>query len=258
MADLPDLDTSQVGYIGYWNALDQGGIASENFDPEDVLSAPYIENTTVYDNGVTGEVDAHKTEDDLYEITDRPVWKAKVRVKTDGWFVAYMDRTNNYQTLVDEADTVDNVYGYWNIHTAWDRFNRPPALTQHSLSRAINHLTQGLTTSPTWNYSDVGVYNYEYPNVTNTTGFSGVGGDGLEQEFIVADGTNLHYAAVTGVRDTTVDNNNIEWNGNVLTNSTRQIGTYNALSEINTGVAYTHTANDTKGSGIITATLIWD
>ena len=156
MSTLPDLPTSEISYVAYWNAIDQGGVSS--IDPEEVLSDGSINSYTLYDNGI-------QIED--YSTTNNPHLKA--RVKTDGWVIAWLDRTEEYQT-----DTTSPPSGYWDIINGWQDYNSASTFTDNILERTINSLRIQLSNSSGMSYStgDVSLYNYEYPNATATTGMS--------------------------------------------------------------------------------------
>jgi hypothetical protein len=156
MATLPDLDTSNISYIAYWNAIDQGGIGS--IDPEEVLSDGNINSYTLYDNGI--QIDSYSTP------TGRNI---QARVKTDGWIVAYLDRTENYGTLSGSVQR-----GWWDFANDWTDALNLSSFTNNTLERAIYSLHSQLSNSGsiTYNTSDVALYNYEYPDATATTGMA--------------------------------------------------------------------------------------
>jgi len=172
MADLPDLDTSQVGFIAYWNAIDQGDAAG--IEPSEVTSAGRVSEVTSYDNGVEGA------------YTLRNDRTARFRVKSDGWFVLWMDRTHNLTQHNGGRDDHDLLF--WNSvryadHGTYDSVGNGvnPTLGNNMLVRGINDLQGQLSNSPgiTFNQGDVGLHHFEYGNATNTTVLrtSGGGGD---------------------------------------------------------------------------------
>lgn len=149
MSDLPDLDTSQISFVAYWNAIDDGDVAA--IDPEDMLSNSNIQSHTLYDNGFEAQ---YKNPQNGRVHT--------VRAKTDGWIVAYYDRTTEF---VQNTDNSPN--GFWDI--IGDAAS-PNSLTQNSLERAINDLSGNLSNAGSINYnpSDVGLYDYQH-DATNIT-----------------------------------------------------------------------------------------
>lgn len=153
MSTLPDITTSNVGYIAYWNALNHG-VGSIN--ASDVLSDGNIQSYTLYDNGFTAQ----------YSGITRTF---TVRVKQDGWFVAYIDRTNQYNA---QASSQQN--GYWDILNDWTNTGTNiSTFPNNVLERSIHSLQSQLSNSGsiTYNSSDVGLYNYQYTSATTSTQF---------------------------------------------------------------------------------------
>jgi len=189
MADLPDLDTTSIGFCAYWNAIDQGGVGT--IDPEEVLSDRRINNYTLYDNGWEAE--------SYTSITGREI---KMRAKSDGWFVAYMDRSENYATRVNHPDSVR---GPWDISNDWtDRNNS--SYVSNALSEAIRSAASYLSNwnSITFNHSDVGLYNFEYSTATGITGMSSAtntdydGSDSNTCGVLYTEGTTVNWATAFG------------------------------------------------------------
>jgi hypothetical protein len=151
MGTLPDLDTGNISYISYWNAIDQGGVGS--IDPEEALSNGNIQSYTLYDNGYTLK---------FQSTTGRTI---DMRIKTDGWIVAHIDRSNDYI-----QSTNSKPRGRWDIINDWTN-GRDGTITNNSLERAIRSLAGSLDNfgSMTYNSADVGLYNYEYPDSQATT-----------------------------------------------------------------------------------------
>lgn len=157
MATLPDLDTSQVSNLAYWNVISDGGLAADLLAPDEVLSSASVSNTIVYDNGVSGD----------YTLSNGRV--AKFRVKSDGWFVVYIDRTlDRGLNLPSRPEGPYDIIG-WNE----GGININP-LSQNQLERAINDLFTELSESggATYNSPDVGLFNYRYPSAVGVTGMS--------------------------------------------------------------------------------------
>jgi len=188
MSDLPDLDTSQVSYVAYWNAIDQGGAGQ--IDPSEVTSASWITSTTLYDNGVGGQA--------KLPAGDRA---AGFRVKTDGWFVAYITRAETFsqQNGSPPAGHYDVVHD-WTDSTSQSDFGG-----QNSLERLINQLYRELSNSGTitYNTGDVGLYNYQISATTSTYlewQFQGsdFGSKSATPSFQYTNDTTIQYAAAIG------------------------------------------------------------
>lgn len=132
MATLPDLDTTQASFVAYWNALDHG---VNSIDPEEVVSSGNVAQSTMYDNGV------------IVEYSGSPANNFKVRVKSDGWFVAYLSREENYGE--------NDFFGPYEVMSGG-------TIEPSSLSDAINNLQSQLPNSGdiVFSASDVGLYDY--------------------------------------------------------------------------------------------------
>jgi len=148
MTTLPDLNTANVGYIAYWNAINDGQVGSINVS--DTLSNSNITQYTLYDNGWVGR----------YRCPTGRVLSA--RVKQDGWFIVYTDRTNSFTT-----HTGSKPVGYWDIVNDWSaQDGSTQTMTNNSFERSIHSLQSNLSNSGTitYNPTDVKLYNYQYPN----------------------------------------------------------------------------------------------
>jgi len=150
MAELPDIDTTQVGLLSYWNALDHG---VSSIDPSEVLTESTIKSYDQYDNGVEGVLTLSYASGD-----------AQFRVKTDGWFVVWIDRTKQFGTSSPGRGFRDVI--------RWKHDSTPnPSLPRTTFSEAMNRLHAELSNSSsiTFNHSDTGIYCYEYTGATTLT-----------------------------------------------------------------------------------------
>lgn len=195
MSTLPDLTTSNIGYISYWNAINSGGVGS--ITASDALSDSNISSYTLYDNGWEGKYTINFSVGGSRDIT--------VRVKQDGWFVAYTDRTNNYQT----NNTGSKTNGYYDIAHDWTNHGSEnsggttiSAMPVNTLERSIHSLQSQLSNSGsiTYSSSDVGLYNYEYTSATTTTIMgSSVGTHGsFTSGVLYTSGVTNYYIAAVG------------------------------------------------------------
>lgn len=273
MATLPDLDTANTGFVAFWNAIDQGGVGS--IDPSEALSDNGLAEYTLYDNGFEGQYN-------LGHITSNVAQNVTVRMKTDGWIVAYTDRTNSFAT-----ESGSPPIGYWDIINDWTDYTSASSITQNLLERAINNLRQSLSNSSsmTYNSGDVGLYNYEHSSATNVTLLSGyyhISGQGFDAHygytetygFVYTSDTTRLYQAATGRastggganRDTT--HSRTEFEGvTVSDTSTGAYGAYDVLTNgtaPNSGTEYTQSNvlgdaydyNDTYGN--VNNLVIWN
>lgn len=147
MSDLPDLDTDEISFIGFWNAIDDGGV--DSIEPEDCLDNDNLQEYTLYDNGWDG-----KYEFDYHEGGPR---EFDVRVKSDGWFIAYLDRTENY-SIKDERP---NINGPWDIIYDWTGSTNEN-LDRNVLTEIIDSLRSDQDNSGDMSFAhqDVGLYEY--------------------------------------------------------------------------------------------------
>ncbi|WP_159900729.1 hypothetical protein [Salinirussus salinus] len=162
MSDLPDLDTSQVGVIAYWNAIDDGGVGS--IDAEEALTDGNITSYTLYDNGFTADYGQTAGNNFNDPGSNNNFRNLRVRVKNDGWIVAYIDPS---VTLGNNGATgwFDFIGGtQWEVRDA--AYNHNFTLTPTMLEETVERLASNLSNygSMTFNYSDVGLYTYVHPD----------------------------------------------------------------------------------------------
>jgi hypothetical protein len=163
MSDLPDLDTSQVGVVAYWNAKSQGGV--NQIDPLEPANDGWVNSYTAYDNGIEGTLTAM--------VEGRSQRDMKFRVKTDGWMLVWVDQTDTDFRYSDEeygvgyrilADVIR--WSYWE----WDAGNWPgePDAQANLAATALDNLRDNFSNSGTmtFNFSDVGLYSYKHPDAT--------------------------------------------------------------------------------------------
>ena len=206
MATLPDIDTSEVSFIAFWNAIDQGGIDTEDFDAEDVLSDSQIEDQTLYDNGVVVEWEPDMS---LAQMDGDPRL-VRCRVKNDGWFVAYLDRTESFNHEVEDKAFV---HGPWDIINDWTLDWDNDSIEENYLERAINSLQGELDASPAYASSEVGLYNYMHEDADFVTHLGHAGPSNSNSSvsetvgFLYTSNTTIHYAvaAVTSEGEVTWD-----------------------------------------------------
>ena len=151
MADLPDLNTENISYVAYWNAIDDGG--ADSINPEDALSSGNINSYTLYDNGYTFK----------YQSPNGRVVNG--RIKTDGWIVVWIDTSEEYRTT-----TTNPPRGPWDVIRNW-KSDADPDFSYGNLDACIDNIQSQLdnTNAITFNNSDVGFYNYKFPDASATT-----------------------------------------------------------------------------------------
>jgi len=166
MANLPDLNPAEIGIIAFWNALDHWkGTGVQSIDPTDCIGV--FSSYDVYDNGIEGYIDPKAKG---WGGTGRHI---NVRVKSDGWMVAWIDRTNTFSYPNKPIDEFgENAHkGYYDILYDWLKYDSNISSTQTTLSYLISKLYGALSNKADFDYSDedVGHYCYEYPDANVMT-----------------------------------------------------------------------------------------
>jgi len=193
MSDLPDLDTNNVSFVAYWNAIDDGGVGQ--IDPEETLTSSYVNSYDIYDNGVVIDYESLIGRDygrnKLYS-DGKPI---TVRVKTDGWFVAYLDSGSDFAT-----QSASRISGMYDVAASWENPESVAEYSQNTLERAINDLQSELDNSGniSYNTSDVGLYNYQNESASNINGTSLFGGSSGTGGFSYTPNTTLYEAIAAG------------------------------------------------------------
>lgn len=155
---LPDLSTSNISWLGYWNFLDNGG---SSIDPLEVASA--LNSYDEYSNGIEG----------VYEYTGFSNTENKllnVRVKDDGWFVVWLPTGSDEAQPAARFSPLE-VSGEYDIVDDWTNWNSMPDLNSTMHSIVIQNLYGNLSNSgeATFNHGDVGHHHYQHPDATTFT-----------------------------------------------------------------------------------------
>ena len=208
MANFPDLVTTDIGIIAFWNAHDHRVVAGVgDVNPTDCI--PVFDSYNVYDNGIEG-----------YKALGSGRY-FHARVKSDGWMVTWIDRTNTFfypdKDASDFGESANK--GYYDILHEWMNYGANISSTQTNLSYLISLLYNVLSNKTDFTYADadVGHYSYEYPDANVMTLLSMYIGSGDKTGYVqYTSGTTLYYAAVTGSGDYTGANSKIQFAGNSL------------------------------------------
>jgi hypothetical protein len=134
MATLPDLPTSNISLVAFWNAANNGHDLSA-LDETELLSAANWVDYTVYDNGVQGTFE-------LYPVAPQRV---TVRYKSDGWVIAWVERTLttgefSHPAYTDTPDAV-TATGLVNVFPAWTWDGEPMVnLPESALTQVIGEV----------------------------------------------------------------------------------------------------------------------
>lgn len=236
MATLPDLSTGDIGFIAYWNAIDQGGVG--DIEPDEVLNSSLVNSHTIYDNGIEGDADL-----DLSYNNDTVTF----RVKEDGWMVVYMDRTNEFNQNVSNGGSVSNwvnIISDWSESFGGGELNNP--ISQNRLTYVLDDLRQQFTNSGsmTYNDSDVSLYNYEYSTSTTVSLLLKQDNSNFTAGFSYTAGTTLNWVAATGSQSQS--NPSVDFEGVTITDNVNGYGVIDVLGQgliPNSGTEYQHNAS---------------
>lgn len=225
MAELPDLDTTQIGYLAYWNVFDDGG--ATDFDPENALSDPRINQSTLFDNGFDAEYTAPNGRDPIF-----------VRVKSDGWFVAWLNRDEAFTENTSDSNRNTATIGHYDIIHNWPARNGLSNLEANTLARSIQNLQAELDVTPAFDFADVGLFNFAFDTADASTMLgsqdSGISGRNT-YGFVYTAATTPLYAAITAETDGNAEtfwNNNIDTGDVTISFGTGSIGSRDILGDI--------------------------
>lgn len=165
MATLPDLPTSRVGVVAYYNLSDNGSIS---YDLQNLTELGSVGSYQQYDNGVIG----------TYEIdfSLRSSRFLNFRAKTDGWVVVWIDDEESFYGFADANNSYNrniiDFFGDW----PGDGIN---SLGNYHCIDVVGDLATAADSSLNFSNEDVSIYSYSYPDSTNivTFGSSDAGGD---------------------------------------------------------------------------------
>lgn len=207
MADLPDLTKANVGWIAYYNVIDNtdvtqsdltDGTIEENGDGpaeiETMISDQNNENIDYYDNGVIVTYDG-------------PTRIVTIRFKTDGWITAHMDRSKNYQTQQSDYAGIDGVHDivYWNDDVSYSNSTNASesSLVNNTLERSIKTALEQMSIhdgkiSTPYDPNDVELYNYEFDsnNVTLLSDAKVAKENSYNYDFQYTDATEAKHVAI--------------------------------------------------------------
>jgi hypothetical protein len=156
MAVLPDIDTSNVGLMAYYNILDE--TVTNDFNPVDAISAPGVLSYEQFDNGIKGK----------YDIGRGEFRAANYRVKSDGWVVVWINRERNYVTDTRDSDKLklltDLLTNPEELPITGS-FNDTEGVTV--ISELFNEINQETDANASFDSNDVSWYSYEFDSATS-------------------------------------------------------------------------------------------
>lgn len=253
MATMPDLPTSNIGTIGYWNATDHG---VGSIDPSEVLSYSFITEYTSYDNGITGTLSFGSG------MSGNRDWG--FRAKGDGWVIVYVDRqdvegVSENKTLRGQYDIILDIADQRN-----DVGSTP--LPQSNLQDKIFGLAGELSNSSnmTFNAGDVGYYCYKFSNATTLHQISEFAkyNEGFFGSVSYTSDTDRYYHYAAGAKDNDTDELGFVNAGNVIptTSGERPQGALDVLGAgitPNSGVGYQNRRDGANQAGMTITHVIF-
>lgn len=219
MADLADLVTTDIGIIAFWNALDHR-VAPGVGDVTPADCAGVFDSYTTYDNGIEG-----------YKALGSGRY-FHARVKTDGWIIAWIDRTNlfGYPNLLAASFGETGYRGYYDILYNWQAHSASISTTQTTLVYFIDLLYTALSNAADFTFDNdaVGHYCYEFPLASALTLLDiSVNATSQEGTILYNTGTTIYHASVTGATqcDNVARDRTIHFEGTLITGFTEELGT---------------------------------
>lgn len=175
MSNLPDLNTDQISWLAYYNVISQGG--ANAVEPETCLDYSRIVEYELYDNGFDALVGGYRNPN-----------QTRIRMKTDGWVVAYIP-SRNYQTTGTQS------YLSWSeldLQT-WEAWwpSTPVTNLGEIMAELINNLDNSGNIN--FNHADVGLYDYSEQSADNITHYTeGYGGQdsSISDSYTIVRGEN--------------------------------------------------------------------
>jgi hypothetical protein len=179
--NLDDLKTNNVGWIAYYNVLDNTSVT--DVSPSETASlVSDNDNISYFDNGVVVNYNGPTRSEYI------------IRFKNDGWITAHMKRAN-----VNNAgnDGVHDIVDWTKYRTGSLKNN----VLERSIKNALSQLSNWSSIQSGYKASEVGLYNYEYEtsNVTLLSEDARDAGDGSYNiQFQYTQETNVARAVAAG------------------------------------------------------------
>lgn len=219
MATLPDIDTSNVGGITFYNVKDEQGVSDADFDPMDFSDWSELADVEIYDNGIDGyiESDVETRYDSSTEII------ARFRCKNDGWLICWSPTTSNYFGSTEYTDgTTPDLIGAYNFYGVAS--NKNPWII---LFDALSHAGYGV--GPSDGETVLGHYNFGAEGASNIT--SCVRAEGVEFSYTSSVDRKFHYTVMNNDRNIAIEGGDDA----ILSTSTVEVDgyTYTSLDLLN-------------------------
>lgn len=247
--ELPDLNKQNVGWIAYYNVVDNTDVTQSDLtdgtkqqegddgpaELESMISDRNKENIDYYDNGVVVK----------YLGRTRLV---TIRFKTDGWITAHMDRNRSHARNQGSPDDLNGVADIadWKDDVIYNNGTdaSESSLVNNTLERAINTALKQMSNydadiKDKYDPNDVKLYNYEFEtnNATLLSDAKVAKDNEYTYEFQYTDATEVQHVSVAVAHAT--DDRNVEIktdNDTVFLTQPRgheEWAVYNATTEFN-------------------------
>jgi hypothetical protein len=125
------------------------------------------------------------------------------RVKSDGWVIAWLDRSAEFSLDVDHGYQGDPITrtqkGWFDFADGWPTAGGQSTIKPNPLTKEIGNLIGQLDNSDVITYSTdmAGLYNYQYPDTEQVTLFTS-NANGSTSGFSYTSDTTLHAAVAMG------------------------------------------------------------
>lgn len=149
-----DLDTSNIVFMCFWNAFDNG---ADSIYPEAIMDYDRVKTFEQYDNGVEGTIEGHYGSAVSYGASDSYDQDYHYRIKSDGWHILWLEK-------VGQTGSDGGPQGFWDLVNEWrDADDATADLPRTSLAKEINTIQSNYTVEGvTFDFTQVGHYSYEY------------------------------------------------------------------------------------------------
>lgn len=113
MSTLPDIDTSNISGITFYNVKDEQGVSDSDFDVMNFSDWSEITNLQIYDNGIDAQIPIQVASMNYPDSTTVESY-LRFRCKSDGWVIIWNPVSENYfgTNLFDDESSADLIGAY--------------------------------------------------------------------------------------------------------------------------------------------------
>jgi len=236
MATMPDLPTSDVGLVSYYNLEDNGSL---DYDLTNILDLQGVDSYAQYDNGIRGTYNI--------SFSNIPTRTVNFRAKTDGWIIVWIDQSEQFYGADGDRSLIrKNLVDFFGDWTGSGINNLPDTNYAQVMKDLVNAADSDLSFSA----SDVSVYCYSYEPATNINILGIPQGDNWSSyTFSYTSGVNRFYEAVAAGNGLNPDSGKgVIIEGTYVTDGENSVGTLDNIAEgltPSSGTNYT-VSNDTR------------